>query len=48
MDFELLDISSYLCGPNRINTCNANIGSVYLIFIDLSEVEWVENHTTLY
>jgi hypothetical protein len=42
MDFKLLDISSYLCGPYRFITCNTNIGTVYLLFTDLSDVEWGE------
>jgi hypothetical protein len=42
-----LDITSYLSAPNRINTCNAHIGTVYRIFVDLSDMDWWEKHTSL-
>ena len=45
---EHLDITSYLSAPNRINTCNEHVGTVYRIFTDLSEMGWSEKHTILY
>jgi hypothetical protein len=42
---EQLDITSYLSAPNRINTCNTHVGTVYRIFIDLSDMGWWEKHT---
>jgi ankyrin repeat protein len=48
IDLEHLDITSYLSAPNRINTCNAHIGTVYRIFVDLSDWGWQEKHTALY
>jgi len=47
-DIEHLDITSYLSAPNRINTCNAHLGTVYRIFTDLSDIGWHEKHTALY
>jgi hypothetical protein len=41
IDIEHLDITSYLSAPNRINTCNANVGTVYRIFPDLSDMGWL-------
>jgi len=32
-----LDITSYLSSPNRINTCNKHVGTLYRIFPDLSD-----------
>jgi hypothetical protein len=43
-----LDITTYLTAPNRINTCNKHVGTVYRIFTDLSDMGWLEKHTTLY
>jgi len=43
-----LDITSYLSAPNRINTCNKHVGTVYRIFTDLSDMSWLEKHTALY
>jgi len=43
-----LDITSYLTAPNRINTCNKHVGTVYRIFIDLYDMGWLEKHTSLY
>ena len=43
-----LDITSYLSAPNRINTCNSHIGTIYRIFIDSSDMGWLEKHTALY
>ena len=37
IDIEHLDITSYLSAPNRINTCNTHVGTVYRIFTDLSD-----------
>jgi hypothetical protein len=48
IDIEHLDITSYLSAPNRINTCNAHVGTVYRIFVDLSDMGWWEKHTALY
>jgi len=47
IDIEHLDITSYLSVPNRINTCNKHVGTVYRIFIDLSDMSWQEKHTEL-
>jgi hypothetical protein len=43
-----LDITTYLTAPNRINTCNKHVGTVYRIFTDLSGMGWWEKHTSLY
>ena len=43
-----LDITSYLNAPNRINTCNKHVGTVYRIFTDLSDMGWLERNTALY
>ena len=43
-----LDITSYLSAPNRINTCNAHVGTVYRIFTDLSDMQGLIKHTALY
>jgi hypothetical protein len=48
IDIEHLDITSYLSAPNRVNTCNAHIGTVYRIFVDFSDWGWKEKHTALY
>jgi len=48
IDIEHLDITSYLSAPNRINTCNAHIGTVYRIFPDMSNMGRLEKHTPLY
>ena len=48
IDIEHLDITSYLSAPNRINTCNKPLGTVYRIFIDLSDMGWWKKHTALY
>jgi hypothetical protein len=48
IDIEHLDITSYLSSPNRVNTCNAHVGTVYRIFVDLSDIGWKEKHTALY
>ena len=34
IDIAHLDITSYLSAPNRINTCNKHVGTVYRIFTD--------------
>jgi len=39
-DIEHLDITSYLSAPNRINTFNRHLGTVYRIFTDLSDMDW--------
>jgi len=48
IDLQHLDITSYLSAPNRINTCNSHLGTVYRIFTDLSDMGWKEKHTPLY
>jgi hypothetical protein len=45
---EHLYITSYLSAPNRINTCNKHVGTVYRVFTDLSDMKWWEKHTALY
>ena len=39
IDSEQLHITSYLSAPNRINTCNTHVGTVYRIFTDLSDMD---------
>jgi hypothetical protein len=41
-----LDITSYLSAPNRINTCNSHVGTVYRIL--LTHLLWVGWQNTLY
>jgi len=48
IDIEHLDITSYLSAPNRINTCNAHVGTVYRIFPDFSDMSWLGKNTALY
>ena len=48
IDLQHLDITSYLSAPNRINTCKTHVGTVYRIFIDLSDMDWKKKHTLLY
>ena len=48
IDLEHLDITSYLSAPNRINTCNAHLGTVYRIFLDFSKMSWLKKHTGLF
>ena len=48
IDLQQLDITSYLSAPNRINTCNSHLGTVYRIFTDLSDMGWKEKHTLSY
>ena len=48
IDIEHLDVTSYLTAPNRINTCNLHVGTVYRIFPDLSGMDWLGKHTALY
>jgi hypothetical protein len=43
-----LDITSYLCAPNLINTCKPHLGTVYRIFTDLSLMGVLGKHTVLY
>ena len=43
-----LDITNCLSAPNRINTGNKHAGTVCRIFIDLSDMGWLEKHTALY
>jgi len=43
-----LDITSYLSAPNRINTCNSHVGTVYRIYIDTSDMGWFAKHTSVY
>jgi hypothetical protein len=46
-DIKHLDITSYLSAPNRINTCNRYVGTVYRIFTDLSDMGWRGKNTAL-
>jgi hypothetical protein len=48
IDLQHLDISSYLSAPNRINTCNSHVGTVYRILINVSNMGFLEKHTVLY
>jgi hypothetical protein len=48
IDLQHLDITSYLSAANRVNTCNAHVGTVYRIFVDLSNMGWLEKHTARY
>ena len=41
IDIEHLDITSYLSAPNRVNTCNSHLGTVYRIFPELSDTVWL-------
>ena len=41
-------ITSYLSTPNRINTCNADLGTLYRILTDLSDKAWQIKHTAFY
>jgi hypothetical protein len=45
---EQLDITSYLSAPNRINTCNKHLGTVFRIFTDLSQMGRLEKNTPMY
>jgi len=47
IDIEHLDITSYLSAPNRINTCNKHLGTVYRIFTDLSDMSCLNQCTPL-
>jgi hypothetical protein len=38
-----LDITSYLSAPNRFNTCNTHIGTVYRIFPDLYDIHQLQH-----
>ena len=46
-DLQHLDITSYLSAPNRINTCNSHVGTIYCIFTDLSDMSFFGKHTPL-
>jgi len=48
IDLEQLDITSYLSAPNRINTCNRHLGTVFRIFTGLSDMGWLETSNALY
>jgi len=48
IDLECLDITSYLSAPNRINNCNAHLGTIYRIFPYFSDLGWWKKHTALY
>jgi len=48
VDLKHLDITSYLSAPNRTNTSNTHLGTVYRIFPDLSDMGWWEKSTALY
>jgi len=45
---EHLDITSYLSAPNRINSCNKHVGTVYRIFPDLCDMGWLTKNSELY
>jgi len=45
---EDIDITSYLSAPNRINSCNKHVGTVYRIFPDLSDMGWLTENSELY
>jgi len=45
IDLEHLDITSYLSAPNRINTCNKHIWTVYRTFTDLMDRGWQQKLT---
>jgi len=45
---EDLDITSYLSAPNRINSCNKHVGTVYRIFPDLSDMGLLTKNSELY
>ena len=48
IDFEHLDITSYVSAPNRINIYKRHLGTAYRIFTDLSDMGWWRKHTALY
>jgi len=48
IDLQHLDITSYLSAPNLINTCNSHAGTVYRIFIDMSDMGYFGKRTPLY
>jgi hypothetical protein len=48
VDLECLNITSCLSAPNRINACNAHLGTVYRIFTDLSGKGWKKKYTPFY
>jgi ankyrin repeat protein len=43
-----LDITTYLSAPNRINTRQSHLGTVFRIFPDFSDMGWWEKRTVLY
>jgi len=45
---ENLDITSYLSAPNRINSCNKHVGTLYRIFPDLSHMGRLTKNSKLY
>ncbi|MEW9810212.1 MAG: ankyrin repeat domain-containing protein (plasmid) [Candidatus Symbiodolus clandestinus] len=48
IELDALDITSYLSAPNRINTCNTHVGTLYRLFTDLSKLSWRERNTGQY
>ena len=48
IDLEHLDITRYLSAPNRINTCNKHVGTVYRIFPYLTDMGWWGKTTAWY
>jgi hypothetical protein len=48
VDLQHLDITSYLSAPNIINTCNTHLGTIYRIFVELSDMGLKEKNTHLY
>jgi len=48
IELEHLDITSYLSVPNRFNSCNKHVRTVYHIFTDLIDMSWQKRHTSSY
>jgi hypothetical protein len=48
IDLQHLDMTSYLPAPNRINSWNSHIGTVYRNFTDLSDMDRRIKQTALY
>ena len=48
IDLEHLHVARRLSAPNRINTCNKHVRTVYGILTDLSDMGWREEFITFY
>ena len=48
IDLEQLDITNYLSAPNRINTSNPHLGTVYRIFVEVADTGSLKRPTALY